>query len=139
MGVHGLHRIHGVRSDDLFLLLDADEIPNREALMFLKLYNGYPEPVRLAMRWSVFGFFWKRKRDKQSGSLLDWILDVVKEGGENDDEDLLEVTAVNTPFNEHISNLVYSKYTPCCAGEHNEFGVESLSKQHISHPQRHDQ
>jgi beta-1,4-mannosyl-glycoprotein beta-1,4-N-acetylglucosaminyltransferase len=103
MGIHGLNRIHGVRSDDLFVLLDADEIPTREVLMFLKLYDGYPEPVRLAMRWSVFGFFWKRKRDKQTGSLLDWILDAVKEDREKDDEDLLEVTAVNASCAVHIT------------------------------------
>lgn len=94
MGIHGMKRVHGVRSDDLFVLLDADEIPTREVLMFLKLYDGYPEPVRLAMRWSVFGFFWKRKRGKQTGSIFNWILDVVKED-DNNAEDLLEVTAVN--------------------------------------------
>lgn len=94
MGIRGLNRIHGVRPDDLFVLLDADEIPTREVLMFLKLYDGYPEPVRLAMRWSVFGFYWKRKREKQIGTLLDWLLDVVKEDHENSEE-LLEITAVS--------------------------------------------
>lgn len=94
MGIRGLNRIRQIRSDDLFLLLDADEIPSREVLMFLKLYDGYPEPVRLAMRWSVFGFFWKRKKEKESGSLLDWLLDVVKEEKDNQ-EDLIEVTAVS--------------------------------------------
>ena len=29
-----------VRDDDLFLLLDADELPLPEVLLFLKLYNG---------------------------------------------------------------------------------------------------
>lgn len=96
MGTHGLNRIRGVRSDDLFVLLDADEIPTREVLMFLKLYDGYPEPVRLAMRWSVFGFFWKRKKEKQTGFILDWLRDAMKEDSENDNEDLLQVTAVST-------------------------------------------
>lgn len=139
MGIHGLKRVHGVRSDDLFVLLDADEIPTREVLMFLKLYDGYPEPVRLAMRWSVFGFFWKRKRGKQTGSIFNWILDVVKED-DNNAEDLLEVTAVN----HHDCFKTFFKSSTetsalCDAGEHNESGVESLSKQHISHSQRHDQ
>ena len=109
MGIHGLNRIHGVRSDDLFVLLDADEIPTREVLMFLKLYDGYPEPIRLAMRWSVFGFFWKRKRDKQNGSLIDWIMDVVKEDGDKDDEDLLEVTAVSESYTVLQKNESRSK------------------------------
>lgn len=95
MGVHGLERIKGVRPDDLFVLLDADEIPTREVLMFLKLYDGYPEPVRLAMRWSVFGFFWKRKREKER-SLFAWLFDTRKEEREYN-EALLEVTAVSKP------------------------------------------
>ena len=53
-------RIRGVRDDDLLVLLDADEIPSREVLLFLKLYDGYPQPVALVLRWSVFGYFWKR-------------------------------------------------------------------------------
>lgn len=50
----------GIRDDDLFLLLDADEIPDRSVLLFLKLYDGFPEPISLTLRWSVYGFFWKR-------------------------------------------------------------------------------
>ena len=30
-----------VNDDDIFLLLDADELPLPEVLLFLKLYNGY--------------------------------------------------------------------------------------------------
>ena len=104
MGIYGLNRIRGVKKDDLFVLLDADEIPTREVLMFLKLYDGYPEPIRFAMRWSVFGFFWKRKKEKQSVSLFDWILNVVKEDEENIKEDLLEVTAVKFGLNTDAEN-----------------------------------
>ena len=46
------------RDDDVFLLLDADELPAPEALLFLKVFDGWTEPVRLTMRWTVFGFFW---------------------------------------------------------------------------------
>ena len=73
MGLIGLKRIHNVKPDDLFVLLDADEIPTREVLMFLKLYDGYPEPVRLAMRWSVFGFYWKRKEEKSDRKTIEKI------------------------------------------------------------------
>jgi beta-1,4-mannosyl-glycoprotein beta-1,4-N-acetylglucosaminyltransferase len=52
--------VSGIRDDDLFLLLDADEIPDRNVLLFLKLYDGYPEPIALTLRWSIYGFFWKR-------------------------------------------------------------------------------
>lgn len=93
MGLSGLKRISGLRPDDLFVLLDADEIPTKEVLMFFKLYDGYPEPVRLGLRWSVFGFFWKRKKEKDEGSLLRWVLNMDEREYE---EDLLEVTAVKT-------------------------------------------
>lgn len=107
MGIHGLNRISGLRSDDLFVLLDADEIPTREALMFLKLYDGYPEPIRLAMRWSVFGFFWKRQKEKEAGFIFDWLLNAINEDRENDNEELLQVTAVIL-YNSRILNLLTS-------------------------------
>lgn len=49
-----------MRDDDLLVLLDADEIPSREILLFLKLYDGYPQPVALNLRWSIYGYFWKQ-------------------------------------------------------------------------------
>ena len=36
-----------VREDDIFLLLDADELPLPEVLLFLKLYNGYVKVKQL--------------------------------------------------------------------------------------------
>lgn len=47
--------IRGLRDDDLFLLLDADELPTPEVLQFLKLYDGYSEPIRFGFRWTIFG------------------------------------------------------------------------------------
>ena len=120
MGLGGLRRIHNIKPDDLFVLLDADEIPTREVLMFLKLYNGYPEPIRLGMRWSVYGFYWKRKQAiSGSDSMFNWVfqaLSGINENAINGDqwgnydgsnanainqlnnyqEELLEVTAVST-------------------------------------------
>lgn len=55
--------IEDKREDDLFLLLDADELPNPEVLLFLKLYNGYTEPIKFGFRWNVFGFFWLKSED----------------------------------------------------------------------------
>ena len=51
------------REDDLFLLLDADELPTPDVLLFLKLYDGYTEPIRFGFRWTVFGFFWLKAED----------------------------------------------------------------------------
>jgi beta-1,4-mannosyl-glycoprotein beta-1,4-N-acetylglucosaminyltransferase len=55
--------ISNKRDDDLFLLLDSDELPNRDVLLFLKLYDGYTEPIRFGFRWTVFGFFWLKAQD----------------------------------------------------------------------------
>lgn len=58
IGTEGLKRILGWEMSDLFVLTDADELPLREALVFLKWHDGYTEPVSFTVRWSVYGFFW---------------------------------------------------------------------------------
>ncbi|KAF2367836.1 Glycosyl transferase family 17, partial [Trinorchestia longiramus] len=70
MGKLGIPRILGVRDDDLFILNDADEVPSREIIMFLKLYDGYSEPVALAYRWSIYGFFFKNLAPPTAINLL---------------------------------------------------------------------
>ncbi|CAB4063400.1 MGAT3 [Lepeophtheirus salmonis] len=47
MSLKGLPMISDKHDDDLFLLFDSDEIPNRSVLLFLKLYEGYTEPINL--------------------------------------------------------------------------------------------
>ncbi len=59
----GLPLIEGLKDDDIFLLLDADELPDRDALNFLKWYDGYTEPIRFGFRWTVFGFYWLKAAD----------------------------------------------------------------------------
>lgn len=54
----GLPRLHNVREDDIFLLTDADELPQKEVLFFLKYHYGYPEPVAFYFRHSTFRFDW---------------------------------------------------------------------------------
>ena len=41
----------------------------REELLFLKLYEGYTQPIVFRMRWDLFGFFWEKDEpwDKQMG------------------------------------------------------------------------
>ena len=31
--------------------------------LFLKLYDGYTEPIRFGFRWTVFGFYWLKAED----------------------------------------------------------------------------
>ncbi|XP_028670948.1 beta-1,4-mannosyl-glycoprotein 4-beta-N-acetylglucosaminyltransferase isoform X1 [Erpetoichthys calabaricus] len=61
---NGIQRIKGLRRDDVFVINDADEIPAREGIQFLKLFDGWTEPFAIHMRKSLYGFFWK-----QPGSL----------------------------------------------------------------------
>ncbi|XP_068246446.1 uncharacterized protein [Palaemon carinicauda] len=70
MGSKGLKQMIGLRDDDLFMLSDADELPTREVVTFLKLYDGYPEPVGFGLRWNVFGFFWQVPADS---TFMNWI------------------------------------------------------------------
>ena len=58
LGKKGMAMVEGAKDDDIFLLLDADELPSLESLMFLKLFDGWTEPVKFGFRWTVFGFFW---------------------------------------------------------------------------------
>ena len=46
----GLARVGGARPDDVFVINDADEIPSREGLLFLKLFDGWTEPFAIHMR-----------------------------------------------------------------------------------------
>ncbi|XP_077379434.1 beta-1,4-mannosyl-glycoprotein 4-beta-N-acetylglucosaminyltransferase isoform X1 [Festucalex cinctus] len=57
---NGMSRVEGVRPDDVFVINDADEIPAREGLLFLKLFDGWTEPFAIHMRKSLYGFFWKQ-------------------------------------------------------------------------------
>lgn len=47
---NGMSRVRGVRPDDVFVINDADEIPAREGLLFLKLFDGWTEPFAIHMR-----------------------------------------------------------------------------------------
>ncbi|XP_065560165.1 beta-1,4-mannosyl-glycoprotein 4-beta-N-acetylglucosaminyltransferase-like isoform X2 [Artemia franciscana] len=56
MGHKSIPYIMNKRDDDLVILNDADEIPTREVLLFLKLYKGYPTPVKLGTIKHPAGF-----------------------------------------------------------------------------------
>ena len=68
LGRHGMKMVENARDDDVFLLLDADELPTPESLIFLKVFDGWTEPVKFGFRWNVFGFFWLEA--EEPGGLL---------------------------------------------------------------------
>lgn len=47
---NGMSRVVGAKPDDVFVINDADEIPAREGLLFLKLFDGWTEPFAIHMR-----------------------------------------------------------------------------------------
>ena len=51
-------RLQGYRDDDIFVYNDGDELIRPEILTFLKLYEGFTDPIGFIYRWAVFGFFW---------------------------------------------------------------------------------
>lgn len=51
--------VKNIKEDDIYVLSGPEEILNWRALMFLKVYNGWPQPIGFRLRWSVFGFFWQ--------------------------------------------------------------------------------
>lgn len=80
---NGLQRVQGLRPDDVFLLDDADEIPLREGILFLKFYDGWTEPFRIHMRKSLYGFYWRQPGtlDILSGCTIGMLLTVYRGDG----------------------------------------------------------
>ncbi|XP_058260955.1 beta-1,4-mannosyl-glycoprotein 4-beta-N-acetylglucosaminyltransferase a isoform X2 [Hemibagrus wyckioides] len=80
---NGLLRTQDLRPDDVFLLDDADEIPLREGILFLKLYDGWTEPFGIHMRKSLYGFYWRQPGtlDILSGCTISMLLDVYRGDG----------------------------------------------------------
>ncbi|XP_054600730.1 beta-1,4-mannosyl-glycoprotein 4-beta-N-acetylglucosaminyltransferase isoform X1 [Nothobranchius furzeri] len=80
---NGMSRVIGGRVDDVFIINDADEIPAREGLIFLKLFDGWTEPFAVHMRKSLYGFFWKQFGSLEviSGCTLGMLHDVYDNDG----------------------------------------------------------
>ncbi|XP_069024410.1 beta-1,4-mannosyl-glycoprotein 4-beta-N-acetylglucosaminyltransferase isoform X1 [Embiotoca jacksoni] len=114
---NGLSRVAGAKSDDVFVINDADEIPAREGLLFLKLFDGWTEPFAIHMRKSLYGFFWKQfgSLEVVSGCTLGMLRDVYDGDGiklrrreyytmpgfrkyENDTGHILVQWSVGSPF-----------------------------------------
>ena len=59
LGLRGLrNQIKGVRHDDIFILTDADELPTRDTLLFIKHHDGFPEPFGFHLHRTTYGFYW---------------------------------------------------------------------------------
>ena len=49
----------------------------REELLFLKLYEGYTQPIVFEMKWNMYGFFWEKDSpwSKQAGFTVGFFRD----------------------------------------------------------------
>ncbi|KAG0442479.1 hypothetical protein HPB47_015694 [Ixodes persulcatus] len=65
----GRHKFSNLSDDDLFMILDADEIPTREVILFLKYHDGFGEPIFLDLRWFLYGFFWENRQPVNVGGI----------------------------------------------------------------------
>ncbi|XP_015124132.1 beta-1,4-mannosyl-glycoprotein 4-beta-N-acetylglucosaminyltransferase [Diachasma alloeum] len=51
--------VKNIKEDDIYVMSGPEQILNWRALMFLKVYDGWSQPIGFRLRWSVFGFFWQ--------------------------------------------------------------------------------
>lgn len=51
--------VQNLRDDDIYVTTEPEQILNSRALMFLKVYDGWPQPIGFRLRWLVYGFFWQ--------------------------------------------------------------------------------
>lgn len=52
------NQLKNLDHNDIFLLSDADELPTRSSVLFLKVNKNYPEPVGINLSWRTYGFFY---------------------------------------------------------------------------------
>lgn len=50
--------VPNMNRDDILLMSGNSEIPNKAGILFLKFYNGWPEPINFRLKYSVYGFYW---------------------------------------------------------------------------------
>ncbi len=62
LGQEGMRHLDAVQPDDIYIYTDADEVPSRDAILFLKMNDGYPEPFGLSLQWTIYGFFWHKSK-----------------------------------------------------------------------------
>lgn len=55
----GSRLISDIRPDDIFLVTNGEEILERSPVLFLKLFQGYPLPIKCQFKQYLYGFYWK--------------------------------------------------------------------------------
>lgn len=59
-----------IEDDDLVLISDTDEIPNRRAIDYLKWYDDGHDVFRFRMKHLMYGFYWQHPSRTVIGSLV---------------------------------------------------------------------
>lgn len=81
---------NSIRTDDILIYSQSDEILNRKAINYLKWYDDWPQPVRFRLKYTVFGFFWQHPESTILGSSVSQI-NVLEEIYKSDPNRVLSV------------------------------------------------
>ncbi|XP_063863291.1 beta-1,4-mannosyl-glycoprotein 4-beta-N-acetylglucosaminyltransferase-like isoform X2 [Scylla paramamosain] len=65
----GLRLLSDIRPDDLLILTSGEEIIARDVLVFLKLFQGYPLPIRCQFKHYIYGFFWRVENNRNGTNI----------------------------------------------------------------------
>lgn len=66
----GWNRLSDFRPDDIFVFSDVSSIISKDILLFLKLYDGYPEPFYFSLRPLLFKFSKSLKSSNKNQTLV---------------------------------------------------------------------
>ncbi|KAK4305380.1 hypothetical protein Pmani_022724 [Petrolisthes manimaculis] len=83
-----LRLVSDLRPDDLLLLTTGEEILRRDVTVFLKLFHGYPMPVRCRYKQHLYGFFWQVEEGMEKN---------MTDGKENLDKEQMNNATINQP------------------------------------------
>jgi beta-1,4-mannosyl-glycoprotein beta-1,4-N-acetylglucosaminyltransferase len=56
--------------EDILIFSKSEEILNRRAINYFRWYDNWPQPVRLRLKWLVYGFFWQHPESTAIGSVV---------------------------------------------------------------------
>lgn len=62
----GLRLVTDIRPDDLIIMTTGEEILSRAVVLFLKIFRGYPLPVKCRFDHYLYGFYWQLKDNGNS-------------------------------------------------------------------------
>lgn len=118
-----LRLVSDLRPDDLLLLTTGEEILRRDVTVFLKLFHGYPMPVRCHYKQHLYGFFWQVEEGMEKNLM----------SNSNGNVDKQQMTNITLNEKEQMSNSTVNEPDICAVSIHFfsnafEYEVSQLQK-----------